>query len=166
MGRKLRFFVTKNQERKKALAARTLSLPVSIPLSLGVAVHQLSVEVDVEKPSELTVMLPIAAYANAPCQDLAHLQSRLLPFHYAGCEVFLSQRICQDALEKFFGCQRQRGRTHDNPNALEFLRNTQALRVVNTASRVVKGNCRGTMKEKEEADQENQPLPKRWRKRK
>ena len=88
MGRKLRFFVTKNQERKKALAARTRTLPVSIPLSLGVAVHQLSVEVDVEKPSELTVMLPIAAYANAPCQDLAHLRSRLLPFHYAGCEVF------------------------------------------------------------------------------
>ena len=77
MGRKLRFFVTKNQERKKALKARTHTLPVSIPLSLGVAVHQLSVEVDVEKPSELTVMLPIAAYANAPCQDLAHLRSRL-----------------------------------------------------------------------------------------
>ena len=54
-----------------------LLLPVSIPLSLGVAVHQLSVEVDVEKPSELTVMLPIAAYTNAPCQDLAHLRSRL-----------------------------------------------------------------------------------------
>ena len=80
-----------------------------------------------------------------------------------GVKSFLSQRICQDALEKFFGCQRQRGRTHDNPNALEFLRNTQAL---NTASCVVKGNCRGTMKEKEEADQENQPLPKRRRKRK
>ena len=84
-------------------------------------------------------------------------------FTMPGVKSFLSQRICQDALEKFFGCQRQRGRTNDNPNALEFLRNTQALRVVNTASCVVKGNCRGTM---EEADQENQPLPKRRRKRK
>jgi hypothetical protein len=77
MGRKLRFFVTKNYERKKALAAQELALPVSIPLCLGVAVHQSSVEVDVEKPSELTVILPISSYANAPCQDLAHLRSRL-----------------------------------------------------------------------------------------
>jgi hypothetical protein len=87
-------------------------------------------------------------------------------FTMPGVKNFLSQRICQDALEKFFGCQRQRGATHDNPNALEFLRNTQALRVVNTASYAVKGNCRGAMREKEEADKENQPLPKRRRKRK
>ncbi len=87
-------------------------------------------------------------------------------FTIPGVKAFLSQRICQDPLEKFFGCQRQRGGTHDNPNALEFYRNTQALRVVNTVSHVVKGNCRGTMKEKPETDQENQPLPKRRRKRK
>ena len=87
-------------------------------------------------------------------------------FTMPGVKVFLSQRICQDALEQFFGCQRQRGATHENPNALEFFQNTQALRVVNTASHVVKGNCRGTMKEKAETDQENQPLPKRRRKRK
>ena len=77
MGRKLRFFVTKNHERKKALAAWELTLPVSIPLCLGVAVHQLSVEVDVENTSELTVMLPISSYVDVPCQDLAQLQSRL-----------------------------------------------------------------------------------------
>ena len=84
-------------------------------------------------------------------------------FTQPGVKVFLSQRICQD---KFFVCQRQRGDTHDNPNALEFLRNTQTLRVVNTASCVVKGNCHGTMREKAETDQENQPLLKRRRKRK
>ena len=77
MGRKLRFFVTKNQERKKALAARTLTLPVSIPLSSGVIVHQSSIHPDVKKPLEFAVMLPIVAYTKAPCQDLAHLQSRL-----------------------------------------------------------------------------------------
>lgn len=37
---------------------------------------------------------------------------------------FLSQRICQDALERFFGCQRQRGAVHDNPNVQEFVKNT------------------------------------------
>lgn len=50
-------------------------------------------------------------------------------------KAFLSRRICQDPLEQFFGCQRQRGGTHDNPNAQEFLRNTQALRVVNSMCR-------------------------------
>lgn len=53
-----------------------LTLPVSIPLSSGVIVHQ-SAQPDIEKPLELKVKLPIEAYATAPCQDLAHLQSRL-----------------------------------------------------------------------------------------
>ena len=30
--------------------------------------------------------------------------------------TFLSNNICQDPLENFFGCQRQRGGTSDNPN--------------------------------------------------
>jgi hypothetical protein len=36
-------------------------------------------------------------------------------FTMPSVKVFLSQRICQDAFEKFFGYQRQRGATHDNP---------------------------------------------------
>ncbi len=73
MGRKLRFFVTKNQERKKALT----TLVVSVPLSSGVAIHQSSTSPEKKKPSELVVSLPLAAYNSAPFQDLAHLQSRL-----------------------------------------------------------------------------------------
>ncbi len=34
--------------------------------------------------------------------------------------VFLSNKLCQDTIEKFFGKQRQRGRVHDNPNVCEF----------------------------------------------
>ena len=41
--------------------------------------------------------------------------------------MFLSSKICQDPVEKFFGCQRQRGGTHDNPTVAEFCQNTQAL---------------------------------------
>lgn len=77
---------------------------------------------------------------------------------------FLSQRICQDPIEHFFGCQRQRGAVHDNPNVQEFLKNTQALRVVNSVARApLRGNCRhGT---KDVVDKENcEPLPKRPRK--
>ena len=43
--------------------------------------------------------------------------------------AFLSNNLCQDPLEKFFGCQRQRGGTSDNPSVLEFCRNTQAVTV-------------------------------------
>ena len=78
MGRKLRFFVTKNQERKKALKNAPTSLVVSVPLSVGVVVHQSSGSPEaLRKPSELVVSLPLAAYNSAPFQDLAQLQSRL-----------------------------------------------------------------------------------------
>ena len=79
-------------------------------------------------------------------------------------KVFLSQRVTQDPLENFFGCQRQRGGTHDNPNVQEFQKNMQALRVVNSfAKGPVKGNCRGS-KEVDKGDifdKENCTLPKR-----
>ena len=55
--------------------------------------------------------------------------------------AFLSQHVCQDPLENFFGCQRQRGGTSDNPSVQEYYRNTQALRVMNSF-------CRGPVKRK------------------
>ena len=74
---------------------------------------------------------------------------------------FLSQRICQDPLERFFGCQRQRGAVHDNPTVQEFLKNTQALEVVNSVTRgPLRGNCRDG--KQDVIDKENNaPLPKR-----
>ena len=42
----------------------------------------------------------------------------------------MSNRLCQDPLENFFGEQRQRGRVNENLNAQELM-NTQALHVVN-----------------------------------
>ena len=42
--------------------------------------------------------------------------------------AFLSNKLCQGPLENFFGCQRQRGGTHDNPTARDFYHNTQACR--------------------------------------
>ena len=57
--------------------------------------------------------------------------------------LFLSNRLCQEPLECFFGQQRQRGRVNENPSVLEFVQNTQALRVINTTCANIKGNCRG-----------------------
>ena len=55
--------------------------------------------------------------------------TELVPYLFSlpGVKVFLSEHLCQDPLEKFFGCQRQRGGTHDNPSVREFCQNTQAL---------------------------------------
>ena len=35
-------------------------------------------------------------------------------------EFFLSQRLCQDPLERFFGLQRQRGSVDENPNMVRI----------------------------------------------
>lgn len=57
---------------------------------------------------------------------------------------FLSFNLSQDPLECFFGCQRQRGGTCDNPTVKDFYNNTQALRVVDSFCHgPVQGNCRG-----------------------
>lgn len=45
---------------------------------------------------------------------------------------FLSEKTSQDPLEKYFGRQRQRGKSNKNPSAHEFLINNQALRVVSS----------------------------------
>lgn len=85
-------------------------------------------------------------------------------FTLPGVKCFLSERISQDPLEKFFGNQRQRGGVNENPTVKEFCNNTQALRVINTVCRDVKGNCCGRKRDREtETDtlQENTPLRKR-----
>ena len=88
-------------------------------------------------------------------------------FTIPGVSLFLSNRLNQDPIEKFFGQQRQRGGTHENPNASQFLKNTQALRVINTTCGAIRGNCRGDKgKQKRVAVEnlENTPLSKRKRK--
>ena len=52
-------------------------------------------------------------------------------FTIPGVKAFLSEKLSQDPLEKFFGCQRQR-EPKENPSATQFYKNTQALRVVNS----------------------------------
>ena len=82
-------------------------------------------------------------------------------FTIPGVTALLSNRLCQDPLENFFGQQRQRGRVNENPNSRDFLKNTQALRVVNGVCGNVKGNCRGS---EEYSPDYATPLPKRPRK--
>ena len=65
-------------------------------------------------------------------------------FEVDGVKSFLSEKICQDPLEKFFGRQRQRGAVNENPTVYQFLKNNQALRVVDSIRiETSKGNTRG-----------------------
>lgn len=85
-------------------------------------------------------------------------------FTIPGVKFFLSEKVSQDPLEKFFGMQRQRGSTNENPNAYQALKNTQALRVINTTCkhvRVKRGNTRGNSGGTDENFDE--PLKKRRR---
>ena len=85
-------------------------------------------------------------------------------FTYPNIRYFLSEKICQDPLEKFFGCQRQRGRVNENPTVFYFIKNTQALRVCGNLAQEVKGNCRGTKSLKRALDIEDlAPIAKRRR---
>ena len=60
--------------------------------------------------------------------------TEFLPFIFKikGVTCFLSEKLSQDLLEKFFGCQRQKGRANENPMASKFLKNTQSLRVIDS----------------------------------
>ena len=59
-------------------------------------------------------------------------------------KILFHEKSSQDPLEQVFGCQKQRGRSSDNPSVKEFCKNTQALRAVNSlCTSVTKGNCRG-----------------------
>ena len=71
----------------------------------------------------------------------------LIPFllKLPGVTCFLTEKLSQDPLEKHFGCQRQMGRTNDNPKVHEFLSNTQSLRIIDSINiNEITGNCRGT----------------------
>ena len=48
-------------------------------------------------------------------------------FKIPGVTSFLTEKLCQDPLEKFFGCQHQRGGTNENPSVEMFCKNTQAF---------------------------------------
>ncbi len=81
-----------------------------------------------------------------------------------GVSFFLSDKLNQDPLEKYFGSLRQRGSVNTNPTIMEAMKSTQALRVVNTVrmdSRI-KGNCRGRSAKRFSYDEiDLLPLPKR-----
>ena len=52
----------------------------------------------------------------------------------AGVKFVLTEHLCQDPLEAFFGSQRMSCGKNDNPNVQTFLQNTSSLRAQGSAS--------------------------------
>lgn len=77
MPRKLRFYHTKNYEKKKSYKCReTLFLPTSIPLN-EMKAFPVSIPLQLVQAPTLVTSFPICAYLSAPVTDLMHLSSRL-----------------------------------------------------------------------------------------
>ena len=80
-----------------------------------------------------------------------------------GVRYIMSEKLCQDPLEGFFGKQRMRGGYNDNPTVQSFLHGTISLRTQKSVALTPKrGNCK-----RQCADQtiafDPTPLPKRPR---
>ena len=87
-------------------------------------------------------------------------------FKIKGVTHFLSEKLSQDPLEKFFGCQRQKGRSNENPMVGKFFKNTYSLRVINSINvREITGNCCGTKRKCYDLEASNLNAPLRKRKR-
>ena len=85
-------------------------------------------------------------------------------FTLPGVKLFLSERLCQDPLESFFGKQRQCGGGCDNPTVSAFLSNTSSLRAQGSVSlNPLRGNVQRKRKEFNEREiiEASKPLPKR-----
>ena len=83
-----------------------------------------------------------------------------------GVKFVLTEHLCQDPLEAFFGRQRMSCGKNDNPNVQTFLQNTSSLRVQGSASiNPFRGNCRRG-KRKRDIIVDDTPLPKRTQRRK
>ena len=88
-----------------------------------------------------------------------------LIFSIRGVKCFLSNRLCQDPLEKYFGMQRQKGKSNENPSVIEFAKNSETLRLVgNMWFDDAKGNCRRSVGVKQSIE-DTKHLPLRKRKR-
>ena len=78
-----------------------------------------------------------------------------------GVRYFMSEKLCQDPLEGFFGKQRMRGGYSDNPTVQSFLHGTVSLRTQKSVALAPKrGNCK---RQHATIDFDPTPLPKRQR---
>ena len=97
------------------------------------------------------------------------LELVLLLMKIEGVNVFLSEKLSQDFLEKFFGIQRQQGRANENPSVAQVLKNSQNLRMISSIwIKDLTENCRCCKRKSYDLESVdltdlNKPLQKRRR---
>ena len=81
-----------------------------------------------------------------------------------GVQYILSEKLCQDPVEAFFGKQRAAGGRNDNPTVQQFCQNTVLLRMQGSAFlEPVRGNCGKRERHTTDAISLSAPLTKRPR---
>ena len=81
-----------------------------------------------------------------------------------GVLYILSEKLCQDPLESFFGKQRAAGGRSDNPTVRQFCSSTVSIRVQGSAAlEPMRGNCASRPTSTGLGDSIETPLPKRPR---
>ena len=87
----------------------------------------------------------------------------LLALPDAKDQFLLSERLSQDPLENYFGCQRGRGGRNENPSVGSTLDSAQSIRVQRSlALKPVRGNC-GRKRQPQKEVVDDTPLSKRPR---
>lgn len=95
---------------------------------------------------------------NAFCEMLDLIFTKI-----PGVKYFLSEKLCQDPLESYFGHQRVHGGSNDNPNVASFLQNSVSIRSQRSVLlQPLRGNC--TALGNPELVVDEMPLKKRPRK--
>ena len=79
-------------------------------------------------------------------------------FHVAGVNYILSEKLCQDPVESFFGKQRAAGGRNENPTVKDFCKNTASFWLQGSAALApVRGNCK---RQQNYNPMDDAPLPK------
>ena len=117
----------------------------------------------------ITGMVPIITIITSfiRCLYLVSSFQELIPLVFAIPDVkcFLSNRLCQDPLENYFGIQCQVGKSNENPTVVELAKNNEMLRLVgNMWLDDIKSNCQCSVSVKQSVeDTKHFPLRKRKR---
>lgn len=78
-----------------------------------------------------------------------------------GMEYVLTERLCQDPVEEYFGAQRKIGRRSENPDFEQCLFNDNTLRIQKEVS-ITSGNTRGRYDKKRSFEEvTDDKVPKR-----
>ena len=113
------------------------------------------------------VRVPFSLFIYSCTNFLVSSFCEFIPYIFSipGVSCFLSCKINQDPIEKFFGVQRQAGRVNENPNVAEFIKNTENIRVIGGIFITnILGNCRGRKHDDLDIQLAMQPLRKRKKK--